>query len=190
MQYGYTRVSSETQDDHNGDRLQIDALKAAGCQEPIVYEVASGGRWERPKLHRLLARLQPGDVLVVWKLDRLSRSLKDVLTIMETIAKAGAGFRSLTEPMFDTTSSSGRLMLQIVGAFERTKAGREAAMRRGKHFGPNFKLTEHQQAEIIDAIKNGHKSAADCARTYGIHRSNIHRLVQRAQKADGPGARA
>jgi DNA invertase Pin-like site-specific DNA recombinase len=191
MIYGYTRVSSETQADHNGDKLQIDAMKAAGCQEPIVYETASGARWERPKLHKLLAKLQPGDTLIVWSLDRLSRSLQDLLKIIDTIAKAGAGFKSLTQPIFDTTTPTGRLMLQIVGAFaefehsmlrERTKAGREAAMRRGKHFGPKFKLNAHQQDEIIQAIKSGQKSPADCARTYGIHRSNIHRLLQRSQE--------
>jgi DNA invertase Pin-like site-specific DNA recombinase len=153
--------------------------------------MASGTRWERPKLHKLLAQLQPGDVLVVWSLDRLARSLQDVLRIMDTIAKAGAGFKSLTQPIFDTTTATGRLMLQIVAAFaefehsilsERTKAGREAAKRRGKHFGPHFKLSAHQQAEIIEAITSGQKTAADCARTYGIHRSNIHRLLQRTQE--------
>jgi DNA invertase Pin-like site-specific DNA recombinase len=71
---------------------------------------------------------------------------------------------------------------------ERTKAGREAAKRRGQHFGPTFKLNAHQQAEVIDAIKSGEKTAADCARTYGIHRSNIHRLVQRAVRAQEHGS--
>lgn len=189
-------MSSETQADHNGDRLQIDALKAAGCQEPIVYEVASGGRWDRPKLQRLLKRLQPGDLLMVYKLDRLSRSLHDILKIMDAIRQTGAGFRSLTEPMFDTTSSTGVLMLQIVGAFaefehnmlnERCKAGREAARRRGTHFGPKFKLTAHQQAEIISAIKSGEKTAADCARTYGLHRSNVHRLLAKEARRELAG---
>jgi DNA invertase Pin-like site-specific DNA recombinase len=75
--------------------LQTKALRAAGCRR-LFEEAASGGRWDRPKLHRLLDQLREGDTVVVWKLDRLSRSLKDVLHIMERIAKAGAGFRSIT----------------------------------------------------------------------------------------------
>lgn len=106
------------------------ALKAAGC-ERIYREKASGGRWDRPELHRLLDQLRKGDVLVVWKLDRLSRSLRDVLTIMERLSDSEAGFRSLTEAI-DTTTPAGRMMMQMVGAFaeferamlrERTQAG-------------------------------------------------------------------
>jgi len=109
-------------------------LKTAGC-ERMYREKASGGRWDRPELHRLLDQLREGDVLVVWKLDRLSRSLRDVLTIMERLGEAGAGFRSLTEAI-DTTTPAGRMMMQMVGAFpeferamlkERTKAGLDAA---------------------------------------------------------------
>ena len=81
---------------HQETAAQIAALKTAGC-ELIFQETASGGRWDRPELHRLLGQLRQGDVLVVWKLDRLSRSLKDVLSLMEKIAQAQAGFRSLTE---------------------------------------------------------------------------------------------
>ena len=99
MQIGYARVSTDDQD----TAVQVAALKTAGC-ERIYREKASGGRWDRPELHRLLDQLRKGDVLnalsilapVVWKLDRLSRSLRDVLTIMERLGEAGAGFRSLT----------------------------------------------------------------------------------------------
>jgi DNA invertase Pin-like site-specific DNA recombinase len=117
--------------------LQVAALKKAKC-ERIFREQASGGRWDRPELHRLLDQLRKGDVLVVWKLDRLSRWLRDVLMIMEQIADAGAGFRSLTEAI-DTTTV-GRMMMQTVGAFaeferamlrERTKAGLESARKQG-----------------------------------------------------------
>ena len=79
-------------------------------------ETASGGRWDRPELHRLLDHLRPDDVVVVWKLDRLSRSLKDMLMILERIEKAGAGFKSLTEAV-DTTLPAGRMMMQMLGAF-------------------------------------------------------------------------
>ena len=115
------------------------ALKAAGC-ERIFREKASGGRWDRPELHRLLDQLRKSDVLVVWKLDRLSRSLRDVLTIMERLGEAQAGFRSLTEAI-DTTTPAGRMMMQMVGAFaeferamlrERTKSGLDAARQEGR----------------------------------------------------------
>jgi DNA invertase Pin-like site-specific DNA recombinase len=108
---GYGRVSREGQD----LAQQRAALRAAGCKR-LFEEKASGGRWDRPELHRLLDHLRPGDVVVVWKLDRLSRSLKDLLHIMEKIGEADAGFRSLTEHI-DTTTPAGRMMMQMVGAF-------------------------------------------------------------------------
>ena len=111
MQIGYARVSTDDQD----TAVQVAALKTAGC-ERIYREKTSGGRWDRPELHRLLDQLRKGDVLVVWKLDRLSRSLRDVLTIMERLGESGAGFRSLTEAI-DTTTPAGRMMMQMVGAF-------------------------------------------------------------------------
>jgi DNA invertase Pin-like site-specific DNA recombinase len=111
MLIGYARVSTNDQE----TVTQVAALKAAGC-ERIYREKASGGRWDRPELHRLLDQLRKGDVLVVWKLDRLSRSLRDVLTIMERLTEAKAGFRSLTEAI-DTTTPAGRMMMQMVGAF-------------------------------------------------------------------------
>ena len=92
MLIGYARVSTTDQE----TATQVAALKAAGC-ERIYREKASGGRWDRPELHRLLDQLRKGDVLVVWKLDRLPRSLRDVLIIMERLGEASAGFRSLTE---------------------------------------------------------------------------------------------
>src|SRR5208283_5905681 len=104
MQIGNARVSTDDQE----TAAQVAALKAAGC-ERIYREKASGGRWERPELHRLLDQLRKGDVLVVWRLDRLSRSLRDVLIIMERIQEAKAGFRSLTEAV-DTTTAAGRMM--------------------------------------------------------------------------------
>ena len=128
MLLGYARVSKG---DDQTVALQVRALRAAGCRR-IFEEAASGGRWDRPELHRLLDQLREGDVVVVWKLDRLSRSLKDVLHLMERIAAARAGFRSLTESV-DTTTPAGRMMMQMVGAFaeferamirERTGAGR------------------------------------------------------------------
>ena len=116
MLIGYARVSTSEQE----TAAQVTALKAAGC-ERIYREKASGGRWDRPELHRLLDQLRKGDVLVVWKLDRLSRSLRDVMTIMVKLAEAKAGFRSLTEAI-DTTTPAGRMMMQMVGAFAELSA--------------------------------------------------------------------
>ena len=131
MLLGYARVSKA---DDQDTAAQVSALKAAGCTR-VYEEKASGGRWDRPELHRLLDHLREGDALVVWKLDRLSRSLKDLLHILEKIDAAGATFRSLTEAV-DTTGPAGRMMMQMLGSFaeferamvrERTRAGLKAA---------------------------------------------------------------
>ena len=133
---GYARVSKG---DEQSNKVQAKALRSAGCRR-IFEEAASGGRWDRPQLHRMLDQLREGDTVVVWKLDRLSRSLKDVLHIMERIEKTGAGFRSITEAI-DTTTPAGRMMMQMVGAFaeferairERTSAALAAARAGGSH---------------------------------------------------------
>ena len=185
MLIGYARVSTGEQE----TAAQASALKAAGC-ERIYREKASGGRWDRPELHRVLDQLRKGDVLVVWKLDRLSRSLRDVLTIMERLAEAKAGFRSLTEAI-DTTTPAGRMMMQMVGAFaeferamlrERTKAGLDAARREGRVGGRRPKLTLQQQAEIIRMVSKGNKTAADAARLFGVHPATVSRLLARAPR--------
>src|SRR6185436_7366344 len=121
---------------------QIRALKEAGCKK-VFEESASGGRWDRPQLQGLLDQLREGDTLVVWKLDRLSRSLKDLLTILERIDATGAKFRSLTEAI-DTSGAAGRMLMQMLGSFaeferamirERTRAGLKAAAARGRKGG-------------------------------------------------------
>ncbi len=112
MLLGYARVSKG---DEQNNVLQARALRAASCRK-LFEEAASGGRWDRPELHRMLDQLRERDTVVVWNLDRLSRSLKDVLHIMERVAEAGAGFRSLTENI-DTTTAAGRMMMQMVGSF-------------------------------------------------------------------------
>ena len=182
MLIGYARVSTNDQE----TATQVAALKAAGCKR-IYREKASGGRWDRPELHRLLDQLRKEDVLVVWKLDRLSRSLRDVLTIMERLGKAKVGFRSLTEAI-DTTTPAGRMMMQMVGAFaeferamlrERTKAGLDAARREGRIGGRRPKLSSQQQAEIRRMVSKGDKTAADAARLFRIHPATICRLLAR-----------
>jgi DNA invertase Pin-like site-specific DNA recombinase len=126
-------------------------------------------------------------VLAVWKLDRLSRSLRDVLTIMERLGQAGAGFRSLTEAI-DTTTAAGRMMMQMVGAFaeferamlrERTKAGLDAAREEGRLGGRGPKLSPQQQAEIRKMVTRGVKTAADAARLFKVHPATVSRLLAR-----------
>jgi DNA invertase Pin-like site-specific DNA recombinase len=125
---------------------------------------------------------------VVWKLDRLSRSLRDVLTIMERLGEAKAGFRSLTEAI-DTTTPAGRMMMQMVGAFaeferamlkERTKAGLDLARQEGRIGGRRPKLTVQQQAEIRKMVSKGHKTAADAARLFKVHPATVSRLLARS----------
>jgi DNA invertase Pin-like site-specific DNA recombinase len=181
MLIGYARVSKIDQQD---TRAQVKALKEAGCKR-IFEESASGGRWDRPELHRALDHLRTGDVLVVWKLDRLSRSLKDLLHILEKITEVGGGFRSITEHV-DTTTPPGRMMLQMLGAFaefersmvrERTRMGLKAARERGRIGGRKPKLKPNQRAEIIKMVNDGAKSAAEAARLFNVHRSTISRLL-------------
>jgi len=112
MIVGYSRVSKG---DEQNNKLQLQAFKTAEV-EKVFEENASGGRWDRPILHNMLDQLRKDDVVIVWKLDRLSRSLKDLLVIMERINKAGAGFKSLTESI-NTTTPAGRMMMQMVGSF-------------------------------------------------------------------------
>ena len=162
----------------------MEALKRAGCTR-IFSETASGGRWDRPELHRMLDQLRPDDVVIVWKLDRLSRSLKDLLLIMEKIDAAGAGFRSLTESI-DTTTPAGRMMMQMVGTFaeferamirERTRAGLESARARGRKGGRKPSLNKDQKADIADNVISGRKSGADMARLYKVSPATITRTV-------------
>lgn len=192
MLIGYARVSTEEQE----TAAQEKALLDVGC-EKIFLEKASGGRWDRPELHRLLDQLRQGDILVVWKLDRLSRSLRDVLLILEKIDQLGAGFRSLTESV-DTTSAAGRMMMQIVAAFaeferamlqERTRAGLEVARRQGRVGGRSPKLKEHQRQEISQLIHSGQLTPAAVARLFGVHRSTVTRLLQRSSSSQ-PNLRA
>ncbi|MGH8210682.1 MAG: recombinase family protein, partial [Steroidobacteraceae bacterium] len=165
---------------------QSAALKAAGC-EVTFREKASGGRWDRPELHKLLSQLRKGDVVMVWKLDRLSRSLRDVLMLMERIQEKKAGFRSLTEAI-DTTTPAGRMMMQMVASFaeferamlkERTQAGLDSARKDGRIGGRRPKLKPQQQLEIVRLVQRGKKTAADAARLFGVHRATVSRLLQR-----------
>lgn len=187
MRIGYASVSTQDQD----NTAQIAALNAAGCGR-IFEEKVSAGRWNRPELSHLLDHLRKDDVLIVWKLDRLSRSLKDVLTLMDKVEKTGAGFLSLTEAV-DTTSPAGRMMMQIVGSFaeferamlrERTQSGLLAAREEGRIGGRRPKLTPTQQKEIVNLVNSGQKTAADSARLFNVHPSTVARLLSRNKLTD------
>ncbi len=183
MLIGYARVSKQQDQD---TAAQLRALEAAGAWK-IYEEHASGGRWDRPELHKMVEQLREGDVVVVWKLDRLSRSLKDLLHLMELLEGKGAGFRSLTESI-DTTTPAGRMMMQMVGAFaeferamirERTLAGLEQAKLEGRTGGRKRALLPHQEQDIRESVQSGQRTAAQCARLFGVHPSTVARLLQR-----------
>jgi DNA invertase Pin-like site-specific DNA recombinase len=188
--YGYARVSTNGQDLGS----QIAELQAAGCGN-IYKEKASGAKTDRPELAKLIRRLDAGDVLVVVRLDRLARSTRDLLNILDEIGKRGAGFRSLKDAWADTTTPHGRLMLTILGGlaeFERsliaarTDDGRKRARARGVKFGRPVKLTKHQRAEALQRLAEG-AVQADLARTYGVSQATISRLAAPspfAQSAD------
>ena len=182
MLIGYARVSKHEQ---NLD-LQLDALKAAGC-EKIFKDKISTLKEERKGLQEALDFLRAGDVLVVWKLDRLARSLAQLIETVDGLHKRECGFRSLTEAI-DTTTPAGRMMMQMVGAFaeferdmlrERTKAGLESARREGRIGGRRPKLSPQQQAEIRRMVSRGDKTAADAARLFRIQPATVCRLLAR-----------
>lgn len=185
---GYARVSKG---DAQTTAPQLRALKAVGVIRTFE-ENASGGRWDRPRLHAMIEHLREGDVVVVWKLDRLSRSLKDLLHILDRIEAAGAGFRSLTEAI-DTTTPAGRMMMQMVGSFaeferamirERTSAGLEAARAEGRVGGRRPKLTTAQRADVVENVTSGRRTAAQVARLYKVSEATISRILARARNAE------
>jgi len=189
MLLGYARVS-RSDDQKTAPQLRL--LKEAGCMK-VFEEVASGGRWERPELHRLLDQLRAGDTVVVWKLDRLSRSLKDLLTILERVDAVGANFRSLTESI-DTSGAAGRMLMQMLGSFaeferemirERTRSGLREARANGRVLGRRPTITKEQKREIVEAVSSGRKTAAELARLFDIHPSTVSRLLAQARHKAG-----
>jgi len=177
--YGYARVSTNDQTLASQDAQ----LHAAGCAK-VYSEKVSGARSDRPELAKLLRRLQQGDVLIVTRLDRLARSTRDLLNILDAIGKAGAGFKSLADIWADTTTAHGRLMLTILGGlaeFERelirarTSDGRARAKAKGVKFGRPSKLTPHQRQEAIARLNAG-ETLVDIARSYNVSHPTIYRL--------------
>jgi DNA invertase Pin-like site-specific DNA recombinase len=179
MLIGYMRVSTD------GDRqvldLQRDALRAAGIDERHLFEdKLSGSRGDRAGLAKALAFLKAGDCLVVWKLDRLGRSLPHLLTTVTDLRQRGIAFRSLTEQM-DTTTPQGEFLFHVFGALaqfersliqERVQAGLAAARRRGRRGGRPIVVDAEKLAAAITALEGGATKAAVC-RTFGIKRSTL-----------------
>jgi len=179
MKIGYARVSTGVQ---NLD-LQLTALTQAGCKR-IFEEKVSGAQSNKPELKRLLEQLRQDDTVVVWKLDRLARSTRDLLEVMETIRRADASFQSLTEPWADTTTHAGKMIMTVFAGIaeferdlirERTNAGRVAAQHRGVQFGRPKKLTEAQQALAARLLQEG-KSVSEVATIFKVHGATIYRM--------------
>ena len=181
MKIGYARVSTMEQ---NLD-LQLQALKKAGCQK-IYREKVSGATRQRPEFQRMLDQIRVGDVIVVWKLDRLARSTRDLLETIETIQEAGAKFQSISEPWADTTTHAGKMIMTIFAGIaeferdlirERTGAGREAAKKRGVQFGRPRKLNP-EQMQLVRRLLDEGKSVRDLAKTFNVHIATIYRLAE------------
>jgi len=178
--YGYARVST------NGQALaaQEAELMAAGCAK-VFKEKVSGAKTDRVELAKVIRRLEPGDVLVVTRLDRLARSTRDLLNVLATIAEREAGFRSLKDSWADTTTPHGRLMLSVLGGlaeFERelirarTGEGRKRAKASGVKFGRPSALTPDQRQEAIQRLGSG-EAQADVARIFNVSQATISRLA-------------
>jgi DNA invertase Pin-like site-specific DNA recombinase len=176
---GYARVST------TGQTLdaQVAQLRSADCR-PIFKDTASGARADRKELQKMLSALQAGDVVTVTRIDRLARSTFDLFAIVKRIVDAGGQFRSLAEPWADTSTSTGRLMLAVLGGLAdverdlirtRTAEGRARAKAKGIHMGRPPKLTQEQRREAI-ARRDGGEPVADIARSYNVNRMTITRL--------------
>ena len=184
MKYGYARVSP------GGKSESVDAqarqLTKAGCKKVFRDVHVSGAKTDRAQLRRVIETLEPGDVLIVTRLDRLARSTRDLLNTLAAITERKAGFRSLGDAWADTTTSHGRLMLTVLGGlaeFEgdliraRTGEGRERAKARGVKLGRKPKLTVHQRQEAIKRRDVDGEPIRDIARSYNVHNSTISRLT-------------
>lgn len=188
MLIGYARVSTSEQD----TALQLDALKAAGVS--FIFNESSSGVGPREELHRALRYLSAGDVLVVWKIDRVARSLSDLLRILESLKSSGASIRSLTEPI-DTSSPIGEFTFQILGAVaqlerlmirERVMAGQAAARARGKKWGPPRVLSVDSEAELVELWLSGDYTQRELADRFSVGLGVAKCAIYRVTRPDAP----
>jgi DNA invertase Pin-like site-specific DNA recombinase len=184
--YGYCRVSAKDQ------KLgaQHDALKAAGADTLYSEKISGDGR-HRPGLQRLLKALEPGDTVLVTRLDRLARSTRDLLVTLDHIAQAGASFKSLADAWCNTSTPHGKLLVTVLGSLaefertliaERTGEGRRRAQANGVHFGPKFKLTLHQRKEAR-ARHDAGETFVDIGKSMNVSYMTIARAVARMESA-------
>jgi DNA invertase Pin-like site-specific DNA recombinase len=179
VKLGYARVSTSDQ----VIDLQIDALKACGCAD-IYQEEGSGKKADRPQLQACLRALRAGDTLVVWRLDRLGRSISDLIKIVSDLEARGIGFASVTEQI-DTSTAAGKLifhMFAMLAEFERnllierTNAGLKAARARGRKGGRKPSLTDKQKKEVAALMRDRSISAQSIADKYGVSRATVYKV--------------
>ena len=184
MKIGYARVSTSDQNPN----AQHDALKAAGC-EKVVSERISGASMKRPKFEKLIASMNADDVLTVWRLDRVGRSLPHLLDVVSDLKKRGIGFQSLNETI-DTTTANGELIFHLFASLtqferalivERTQAGLVAAKKRGARLGRPPALTAAQVKHARKLIESG-ESATAVAASLGVNRSTLYRALNHYHK--------
>lgn len=186
MLIGYARVSTRDQKQH----LQLDALQEAGC-ERIFEETASGVKRDRPELKAALDFIRAGDTLVVWKLDRLARSTRQLLETVEDLQRRGVGFKAVTQSI-DTTSAGGRLIFTVFGAIaefergiigERTRAGLDAARSRGHKGGRPRSLSDKDLKQAHALLADAEITVEDVARRLGVGPSTLYRYLPAARQA-------
>jgi DNA invertase Pin-like site-specific DNA recombinase len=182
MKLGYARVST---DDQRLD-LQINSLNSAGCARIYRDHGISGAQMKRPGLQSVMRALNEGDTLVVWRLDRLGRSLPGLVRLVESLGQRGIQFQSVTES-FDTTSSSGKLIFHIMAALaeferslisERTRAGMIAASARGHKLGRPPLLSENDLLKLRHLAYHHRVSAKELAQRYGVSERTVHRYLE------------
>lgn len=180
MKIGYARVSTEDQN----LSLQQDALSRVGCDLQFFDHGVSGSDFYRPGLNRALKRLQPGDTLVVWRLDRLGRSIGKLIALIDQLGRRKIGFISLNESI-DTTSATGTLVFHMMAALaeferrlisERTRAGLTAAKARGKRIGRRPSLTATQRKQIQEMLQT--TPISEVARRFSVHPVTVKRLIK------------
>lgn len=188
MLIGYARVSTREQETY----LQIDALKKAGVE--VIYQEKTSSVGSRHELQKLLASLSKGDCLVVYKMDRIARSLMDLLAILDKVKAVGASIRSLTEPL-DTTGPIGLFIVQVLGAVaqlergiirERVIAGQVAAIKRGVVWGGRKSSLSPEQAAEALRLRQGGMTQMEVAEVFGVSRSTISRLESPARPRAEP----